>query len=143
MAFPFDTTNLQNLLLDLAGKSQSAFEKSSIALDQAGDLAEGNLDAAFASTKVFTAGVRELGATKASEAREAFNALGSDMRALAAAKSPTEFFQLQTALARKQFEVMVSQATKNAEAAFRLAGDTAAPLAGRMAAALEKVGTAL
>ena len=42
---------------------------------------------------------------------------------LAAAKSPTEFFQLQSAIVRKQFDGAVAQASKNTAAFLKLAND--------------------
>jgi len=63
----------------------------------------------------------------------------ADAKALAAVKSPTEFFELQTSLLKRNFETAFALTSKNTEAAVKLAGDAFAPISNRVALAVEKV----
>ena len=56
-----------------------------------------------------------------------------------AVKSPTDFFQLQSALLRKNFDKAVAMSTKNTEAMLKLANDASQPLSSRMSLAMEKI----
>ena len=54
-------------------------------------------------------------------------------------KSPTELFQLQGKIMRRNFDTMVSSTSKNAEKAMKLSNDVFAPLSARMNVAAEKM----
>ena len=61
------------------------------------------------------------------------------MKELAAVKSPTELFQLQGKIARRNFDTFVATSSKNTEAFLKLANDAFAPLTGRVEVATEKL----
>jgi phasin family protein len=58
---------------------------------------------------------------------------------MAAIKSPTDLFQLQGKLMRRNFETMMAYGSKSSEAVTKLANDTFAPLSGRVSLAAEKI----
>ena len=58
---------------------------------------------------------------------------------LATAKTPTEFFQLQSQLFSSSFDDFTKEAAKNSEAMMKLAGDVAQPLTARMSLVTDKV----
>jgi len=142
MATPFDLTQIQTAFSDIQGKAKAALEKGTGALGEANEFAKGNVEAVVESGKIFSAGLQDLGATLVAESRGAFDAMTADAKELAAAKSPTEFFQLQSALARKQFDGAIAQASKSTEAWLKLANDVFAPLSNRVTLAVEKVSKA-
>ena len=142
MATPFDFTKFQTAFTDIQGKAKAALEKSTAALGEANEFAKGNVEALVESGKILSSGLQELGSTAVAETRGAFDAMTADAKELAAAKSPTEFFQLQSAIARKQFDGAVAQMSKSTEAFLKLANDTFAPLSGRVTLAVEKVSKA-
>ncbi|MFC3173007.1 phasin family protein [Novosphingobium bradum] len=142
MANPFDLSAIQTTFSDLQGKAKAAIEKNTAALGDASEFAKGNVEAVVASGKILSAGLQDLGATLVAETRGAFEGLTADAKELAAAKSPTEFFQLQSAFVRKQFDGLVAQASKNTEAFLKLANETVAPLSSRVTIAVEKVSKA-
>ena len=142
MATPFDLTQIQTAFADIQGKAKEALEKSTAALGEANDFAKGNVEAVVESGKTLSAGLQDFGATFVAEARTAFEGLTADAKELAAAKSPTEFFQLQSALVRKQFDGAVAQASKSTEAWLKLANEAFAPISGRVTLAVEKVSKA-
>jgi hypothetical protein len=139
MATPIDFSKFQTVFADVQGKAKAAFEKGTAALGEADEFAKGNVEALVESGKVLSSGLQDLGATAVAETRGAFEALTTDAKELAAAKSPTEFFQLQSAIVRKQFDGAVAQASKNTEAFLKLANDAFAPLSSRVTLAVEKV----
>jgi len=139
MATPFDLTQIQTAFADIQGKAKAALEKSTAALGEANDFAKGNVEAVVESGKTFSAGLQDLGATLVAETRAAFEGMTADAKELAAAKSPTEFFQLQSVIARKQFDGAVAQASKSTEAWLKLANAAFAPLSSRVTMAVEKV----
>lgn len=142
MATPFDLSQLQTTFADFQGKAKAAVEKSTAALGEANDFAKGNVEAVVESGKTLSAGLQDLGATLVADTRAAFEGLTADAKELAAAKSPTEFFQLQSTLLRKQFDGAVAQASKSSEAWLKLANEAFAPLSSRMTIAVEKVSKA-
>jgi len=142
MATPFDLTQIQTAFADIQGKAKEALEKSTAVLGEANDFAKGNVEAVVESGKTLSAGLQDFGATFVAEARTAFEGLTADAKELAAAKSPTEFFQLQSALVRKQFDGAVAQASKSTEAWLKLANEAFAPISGRVTLAVEKVSKA-
>ena len=61
---------------------------------------------------------------------------------MAAIKSPTEFFQLQGEIARRNFDAMVATTSKNAEMMMKLANEAFAPISTRASVATEKLSKA-
>jgi phasin family protein len=61
------------------------------------------------------------------------------VKAFAGAKSPTDFFKLQSDYVRSAFDALVAETSKNAEAVLKLAGEVAQPLSSRAAVAAEKI----
>ena len=124
---------------DLQGKAKDAYEKSTVSLTEANDFAKGNVEAMVESGKILATGLQELGATALTDSKTAFETMTSEIKSLASAKSPTEFFQLQSALLRKHFDTAVAQTSKSTEAMLKLANDSMAPLSNRVTVAVEKV----
>ena len=58
---------------------------------------------------------------------------------MAAIKSPTELFQLQGKIMRRNFDTLVATGSKNTEAVMKLANDAFAPISGRVSLAAEKL----
>ena len=62
-------------------------------------------------------------------------------KTLAEAKSPTEFFQIQSDLARASFDRMVTQSSKLTERFVKLAGEAVEPLQTRASLNAERINT--
>lgn len=136
-AAPFQTA-----FSDIQEKAKTAYEKSTEALGEANDFAKGNVEALVESGKVLASGLQELGSTVVADGKSAFEAITADVKELASVKSPTEFFQLQSALFRKSFDGAVAQASKNTEAMMKLANEVISPISTRVSLAVEKVSKA-
>lgn len=128
----------QGAVTEAQAKAKAAFEKSSVAFGEAGDFAKGNVEAVIESSKIFAEGLQGIGSELVAESRTAFETFTGDIKELAAAKSPTDFFKLQGDILRKNFDSAVAYGSKNSEAALKLFSDTVAPISGRVSVAVEK-----
>lgn len=131
----------KDVFADVKTKAKAAFEKGASSLGDYTDFAKGNVEATVESGKIFAAGLQELGSTCVAESKTAFEAMTADAKELAAQKTPTDFFKLQSEIARKNFESAMAFGTKSSEAWMKLAGDAFAPLSGRVNLAVEKIKT--
>ena len=84
-------------------------------------------------------GVKTMGTEYVAEGKKAYATMTADAKEIAAVKSPTDFFQLQAKLLRRNMDSIVALTSKNTEAAAKLAGDAFAPISGRVSLAVEKV----
>lgn len=140
-AFDF-TTALKTAFADIQEKAKSTYQKSSVALTEVNEFAKGNVEAVVESGKILASGLQELGSSAVADSRAAFETLTAEAKSMTTVTSPTAFFELQSALMRKQFDVAVSHTSKNAEAMLKLMGDSFAPISNRVAIAVEKVSKA-
>ena len=124
---------------DFQEKAKAAYEKSTASAADYSDFAKGNIEAMVEAGKIFTAGLQELGTALVADSREAFETMTSEVKTLAAAKTPTDFVQIQSDLLKKHFDKSVAFASKQSEAALKLASETVAPISGRVHLAVEKV----
>jgi phasin family protein len=120
-------------------KAQAAVAKSTEAFGEYNAFAKGNVEALIESGKILAAGVQEMGTSLVAEGRSAFETATGEAKDLAAVKSPTDFFKLQSELIRKQFDSVVAFGSKQTEASMKLASEVAAPLSTRVNLAVEKV----
>jgi phasin family protein len=136
------TKPITDAVSELQSKAKTAYDKSAALAAEATEFAKGNVEAVVESTKVYAAGVQDLGKTYAEEAKSAFETMTADIKELAAVKSPAELFQLQAKLARRNFDALVAYGSKNTDAAIKLAGESFAPISGRISLAAEKISKA-
>lgn len=136
------TATFQTAFSDIQEKAKTAYAKSTEALGEANDFAKGNVEAIVESGKILASGLQELGTAAVAETRSTFEAITADVKELAAVKSPTEFFQLQSSLLRKNFDSAVAAASKNTEAMIKLANEAISPISTRISIAVEKVSKA-
>lgn len=123
-------------------RAKEAYDKSAEMSVEATEFAKGNVEALVESGKILAAGVQDLGKTYADDAKSAYETVTADFKEFAAVKSPTEFFQLQTKLLRRNFETLVAYSSKNTEAVVKLANESIAPISSRVNVAAEKLAKA-
>lgn len=137
------TTDFTKPIADVVGEFQNsakaAYDKSAEAVTEMTEFTKGNVEAIVESSKILAAGAQTLGKTYVEEAKTAYETLTADVKELAAVKSPTELFQLQGKILRRNFDMFVATSSKNTEAVMALANDTFAPLTGRVEIATEKL----
>jgi phasin family protein len=133
------TKSFQNAMSEMTTKSQDAYKKGSEMFKEAGEFTKGNFEALFESSKIFAAGMQEMGKAAVADSKAEFESLTAEVKEMASVKSPTDFFQLQSALLRKNFDKAVAMSSKNTEAMLKLANDATLPLSTRVSLAMEKI----
>jgi phasin family protein len=136
---PDFSKTITDAVSELQAKAKTAYDKGTELTAEATEFAKGNVEALVESGKIFAAGVQDLGKTYADEAKSAYETATADLKEMAAVKSPTDLFQLQGKLLRRNFDTFVAYSTKNTEAVTKLANDSFAPLSGRVSLAAEKI----
>lgn len=143
MATAAKTNDFSQPIADAVGEFQArtkaAYEKGAEVATEVTDLAKGNVEALVESSKIFASGAQALGKTYVEEAKSAYETMSADVKELAAVKSPTELFQLQGKIARRNFDTFVATSSKNTEAFLKLANEAFAPLTSRVDVAAEKL----
>lgn len=133
------TAAVKTAFADIQGKAKTAYAKGSEVVGEAGTFTKGNVEALVESGKILSTGLKELGTGLVAEGKGAFETLTADVKELASAKTPTDFFKLQSDLLRKQFDASVAFGSKQSEALLKLASEAAAPVSGRVSLAVEKI----
>ena len=133
------TSKIQDAVKDARQRAETAFEKAQAAAAEANEFSRGNLEALVESGKILAGGVQAMGKTYAEQVKSTFEALQADAKELTSVKSPKDFVELQSKLARKYFDNAVAYNSKSAEAALKLANDAFQPLSSRVSLAVEKV----
>ena len=146
LPFPTDLTGVSKTMTDavseMQAKAQAAYDKGTGLVAEMTDLAKGNAEAMVESGKILATGLQDLGKTYAAEAKTGYETLTGDLKEMAAVKSPTELFQLQGTILRRNFDAMVAAASKSSEVTMKLANETFAPLSARVNLAVEKLSKA-
>lgn len=135
-------SGFQSAITEAQAKAKDVFEKSTKMFGEVGDFTKGNVEAVMESGKILAEGVQSLGSEIVAEGRTAFEAMSGDIKELAAAKSPTDFFKIQSDMMRKNFDSAVAYGSKNSEAMLKLVSDVMAPISGRVSLAVEKARSA-
>lgn len=133
------TETIQTAMKEAADKAKAALEKSQAALGDMGAFTKGNFEAVVESTKILTTGLQEMGKSYAAETKTVVETMQAEIKELAAAKSPAEFFEKQNAMLRKQFDAAVAATSKNSEAMLKLASEAFQPISNRVSLAVEKM----
>lgn len=137
---PMDVSNsIKEAVTGAQAKAKEAFSKTSAAATEASDFAKGNVEAFVESGKILATGLQELGNTFLADSKTAFDTATADVKMLTSVKSPTDFFQIQTELLRRNIDHAVAYSSKTSESLLKLTNDVIAPLSGRVNLAVEKI----
>ena len=136
------TKTLSDMMSDMQSRAQTAYEKSSEITGEMSDFAKGNVEAMVEAGKLLAAGMQNMGKTYVEDAKSAYETVTGDLKEVAAVKSPSELFQLQGKLARRNFDAMVAFSSKQTESMLKLANESFAPISSRMSVAAEKISKA-
>lgn len=126
------------MITDFNDRAKTAFEKSVKAGEELTEFTKGNMEALATSAKTAAKGAETLGQEMAEYGKKSFETASATMKSLAAVKTPTEMFQIQSDYAKSAFDSAVAEASKFSEAWLKLAGDVFQPLSSRYAIAAEK-----
>lgn len=133
------TETIQTAMKDAAAKAKSALEKSQAAMGEMGTFTKGNVEAVVETGKILATGLQEMGKSYAADTKSVVETMAAEIKDLASAKSPTEFFEKQSAMLRKQFDAAVAASSKNSEAMLKLASEAFQPISNRVSLAVEKM----
>jgi len=136
---PDFTKSVTEAVSELQTKTKAAYDKGAELAGEATEFAKGNVEALVESGKILSEGVQEFGKTYVEEAKSAFETATADLKEMAAIKSPTDLFQLQGKLARRNFDAFVAFSSKSSETFVKLANESIAPLSSRMSLAADKI----
>jgi phasin family protein len=131
----------QNLFADANERSQELAKRSQKVAEELADLARANVEAIVEAGRVASEGARSIGQDLVANSRDGVEQAADAIRSLAEAKSPTEYLQLQSELARASFDRAVAESSKLAESLVKLAGEAFQPLSNRATANAERFNT--
>ena len=129
----------QDLIADAGERSQELVAKSQKAAEQFTDLAKANVEALVEAGRIAAAGTKSIGQDVLASGRQGIEQASDAVKTLAEAKSPTEFFQIQSELARASFDRFVAESSKLTERVVKLAGEAAQPLQNRASVNAERI----
>jgi phasin family protein len=139
-AFP-TATPFQSLFATAGERSQDALGRSQQVAGELAELTRDNVEALSEAGRIAAEGARTIGQEIVASTRQGVEKTADAVRALAEAKSPTEFLQIQSDLARDSFDRMVGQTSRLTESAVKLAGEAFQPLSNRASIAADKHNT--
>jgi len=128
----------QTMFADVGAKGQDAVRKTQLLAEQMGEAAKANMEAVVESSRIAAAGARDLGTEIVATTKSGVEHATAAVKTLAEAKSPTEFFQLQSDMLRASFDRMVADGSKITEHMVKLAGEAVQPLSSRASVNAEK-----
>ncbi len=129
----------QTIFADAGERSQELVKKSQATAGEMTELAKANIEALTEAGRIAATGARSIGQDALNSGREGFEQASASLKTLADAKSPTEFFQIQSELAKASFDRVVAEGSKFAEAIVKLAGEAAQPLSNRATINAERI----
>ena len=130
---------IKDSVADAQERAKVAYEKSTVMFGDVTEFSKGNVEALVESTKILAAGLQDMGKAYVADSKSAIETLTADVKELAAVKSPTDFFKLQSEILRRNFDAAIAAGSKNSETLVKLAGDAFAPISTRASMAIEKV----
>ena len=129
----------QTIFADAGERGQDLVRKSQATAGEMTELAKANIEALTEAGRIAATGVRSIGQDALNSGREGFEQASASLKTLADAKSPTEFIQIQSELARASFDRVVAEGSKFAEAMVKLAGEAVQPLSNRATINAERI----
>lgn len=133
------TARATEMFGDVSARAKTAMEKSSKGVEEMVEFSKGNLEAVVASGRVAAKGMQEIAKYSADYGRKSIEDANATAKKFAAVKSPTEFFALQSEVAKSNLDAFVGEASKFAESYMKLLGEIVQPMQNRYAVAAEKV----
>ena len=129
----------QTLFADAGARGQELVAKSRTATENLTEIAKANVEAMAEAGRIAAAGAKTIGQDVIASSRSGLGQASEAVKTLADAKSPTEFFQLQSDLVRSQFDRFVSESSKLTEQVVKLAGEAIQPISNRASVNAERV----
>jgi phasin family protein len=136
------TATAKEVIADVQTRAKTAYAQSTVLASEATEFTKANVEAVVESGKIFFNGAQELLKDNVETGKTVIETVTEDAKKVAAVKSPTELFQLQGEIARRNFDAVVAYGSKRTEAWVKLYNDAFAPISNRVSVAAEKIKTA-
>ena len=127
------------LFADAGARGQELAAKGQATTQELADIAKANLEALAEAGRIAATGAKSIGQDVLASSRDGLEQASDAVKTLADAKSPTEFFQLQSELVRSSFDRFVSESSKLTEQVVKLAGEAIQPISNRASVNAERV----
>jgi phasin family protein len=138
--FPLPGTDkVQELFADAGERSQQLVAKSQKTAEELNELAKANVEAIVEAGRIYAGGAKAIGQDVIASSRQGIEQASEAVKTLAEAKSPAEFFQIQSDLARASFDRFVAESSKLTERVVKLAGEAVEPLQTRASVNAERI----
>ena len=128
----------QTAATDFAQRTQGAMDKGKEMVSEMTTFAKGNVEAVVESTGIYARGLESFGQDAAAFAKKSYEDATNAMKAMTAAKSPTELMKLHSDFTRAAFDAMVTETSKSTEKMVKLVGEAVQPISNRVSLAAEK-----
>ena len=130
---------VQDIFAEAGERGQKLAAKSQKTAEEMTELAKANVEALVEASRIAAAGAKSIGQDVLASSRDGIEQASDAVKTLAEAKSPTEFFQIQSELARASFDRFVAESSKLTERVVKLAGEAAQPLQSRASLNAERI----
>ena len=120
---------------------EEGVEKMSQGFEDASKFGQDNVEAVVASSKVIAKAAEEMNAEIVAYSKKNYEDSMAAVKDMGSVKSVSDFFEMQTSMAKTSFEGFVAEATKLNEMYAAAAKDAFAPLNARFTAAADMVKT--
>ncbi len=133
------TGSFQTLFADAGERGQEVARRSQKAIEELTEVSRANVEALVDAGKIAVEGARSIGQDVVETSREGVEQAADAVRALAEAKSASEFIQLQTEFARAQFDRFVAESSRLTETFVKVAGEAIQPIQTRATLNAERI----
>ena len=133
------TKQVEEFTAEAKKTMEEGVEKMSKGLEDASQFGQDNVEAVVASGKVMAKAAEEMNAEIMAFSKKSYEDSMAAAKELSSVKSVSEFFEMQTTLAKSSFEGFVAEATKLNEMYAAAAKEAFAPINARFTAAAEMV----
>ena len=133
------TKQVEEFTAEAKKTMEEGVEKMSKGLEDATQFGQENVEAVVASSKVMAKAAEEMNAEILAFSKRSYEDSMAAAKELSSAKTASEFFEMQTTLAKNSFEGFVAEATKLNEMYAAAAKEAFAPINARFTAAAEMV----
>jgi len=124
-------------------KMKEGVEKAMKTAEEFVTFGQGNVEAFLKSGQIWAAGMQDLQKQMAASAQASFEETVATFKAMAAAKSLKDAFDLQASLARGSIEKTLAESGKLTDASLKLTEQALAPITARVTLAVEKLAKAV
>ena len=135
------TKQVEEFTAETKKAMEEGVEKMSKGFEDANQFGQDNVEAMVATGKVIAKAAEEMNAEMMAFSKKNYEDSMAAMKELGSVKSVSEFFEMQTSLAKTSFDSFVAEATKLNEMYAAAAKDAFAPLNARFTAAADIVKT--